>query len=484
VRLRALAAAVLPAALAACAPQSPALPHASPVAALSAEHAPRWSPADVRALQAGLRRVFADSSRATNGIAVVDADARPLFGLHERSGFTPASTFKLLCGIASLEMLGAAYRFPTELRALEGPQNGSVASDLWLVGSGDPTLRGDDISAAAGTLARARIARIDGALVADPSAFEGPEVNPGWDPADLQYGFAAGTSALAIDEGTVEFHLVPTHAGEPARIEVRPRSDAVLVTGGVRTGSGTELSIDRDPVRNRFAFSGTVAVGAEQSFWRPVAALPLYAARVLRSRLEERGIDVRGGVRLGAAPLGGVTFWLHRSAPLASIVHDMWLTSDNHHAEQLLRSLGAQRGIGTAASGASVEHAMLARDGVPAAGLRVVDGSGLAPGDRVAPITLAMLLARAANGPSGPTIVRALPRVGVEGTVRYRTLEAAAGRVRAKSGHIAGVNALAGYVQTRHHGRVAFAFIVNGDGAGDGPVDAGIDRALDILANS
>ena len=162
----------------------------------------------------------------------------------------------------------------------------------------------------------------------------------------------------------------------------------------------------------------------------------------------------------------------------------MWLTSDNHHAEQLLRSLGAQRGIGTAASGASVEHAMLARDGVPAAGLRVVDGSGLAPGDRVAPITLAMLLARAANGPSGPTIVRALPRVGVEGTVRYRTLEAAAGRVRAKSGHIAGVNALAGYVQTRHHGRVAFAFIVNGDGAGDGPVDAGIDRALDILANS
>jgi D-alanyl-D-alanine carboxypeptidase len=58
------------------------------------------------------------------------------------------------------------------------------------------------------------------------------------------------------------------------------------------------------------------------------------------------------------------------------------------------------------------------------------------------------------------------------------------GRVRAKSGHIANVNALAGYVQTRHHGRVSFAIIVNDRRADDGPVDDGIDEALDILARS
>jgi D-alanyl-D-alanine carboxypeptidase len=56
--------------------------------------------------------------------------------------------------------------------------------------------------------------------------------------------------------------------------------------------------------------------------------------------------------------------------------------------------------------------------------------------------------------------------------------------VRAKSGHIDRVNALTGFVQTRRHGRVAFAIIVNDRRADDGPVDAGISRALDVLARS
>jgi serine-type D-Ala-D-Ala carboxypeptidase/endopeptidase (penicillin-binding protein 4) len=102
--------------------------------------------------------------------------------------------------------------------------------------------------------------------------------------------------------------------------------------------------------------------------------------------------------------------------------------------------------------------------------------------DRIAPLSLAMLLARAALEPNGPILIRALPRVGIEGTVRRRDLTVALGRARAKSGHIEDVNALAGYVQTKRHGRVAFAIIVNDRRADDGPVDDGIDRTLDVLA--
>jgi D-alanyl-D-alanine carboxypeptidase len=131
-----------------------------------------------------------------------------------------------------------------------------------------------------------------------------------------------------------------------------------------------------------------------------------------------------------------------------------------------------------------VERAVLTRNGAPESGLHVVDGSGLASTDRVEPLTLATLLARTAAQPIGNVFVDDLPRVGIEGTVRYRQLTDALGRARAKSGHIADVNALAGYVQTRRHGRVAFAIIVNDRRADDGPVDDGIDRALDILARS
>jgi len=484
-RLRSLFTAALLTVLPACAPHHvPARVPAFKLAPVPAAHAPRWSAADLRTLQTALRGAFAQTAAVTSGIAIVDADARPLYGVHDRLPFTPASTFKLLAGIAALDTLGPRFQFATDLRAPAAPAAGTVSGDLYLVGSGDPTLTGSDLSAAAGALRRAGVARIDGALIADASAFAGPEVNPAWDPDDLQYDYGAGQSALDIDGGTVEFHLVPGAVGTLARIEVRPPGGGVVVRGGAISGYTTDLAIERDPNRNVFTFSGRIASGAEQSFFRPVAGLPLYAGTVLASRLGERGIVLGGGVRLGVAPLGGVTLWLHRSAPLGRIVRDMWVHSDNQYAEHLLRALGAVRGTGTVASGARVERALLARDGVPLAGLRVVDGSGLAASDRVAPVTLAMLLARAAEGAAGGSIIRALPRVGIEGTVRYRILTDGAGRVRAKSGHITGVNALAGYVQTRRHGRVSFAFIINGSGADDGPVDDGIDRALDILARS
>jgi serine-type D-Ala-D-Ala carboxypeptidase/endopeptidase (penicillin-binding protein 4) len=124
----------------------------------------------------------------------------------------------------------------------------------------------------------------------------------------------------------------------------------------------------------------------------------------------------------------------------------------------------------------------LKRLGVPDDGLQIVDGSGLASSDRISPISLAMLLARTAQLAHGPLFIGTLPRVGIEGTVRRRDVTTARGRARAKSGHIEDVNALAGYVQTRSHGRVAFAIIINDRRSGDGPVEDGIDRVLDALA--
>jgi D-alanyl-D-alanine carboxypeptidase/D-alanyl-D-alanine-endopeptidase (penicillin-binding protein 4) len=476
-----LCTALLAAAVAACSPQARAQPVRATAPMVAQPHAPAWSTADLRRLQARLRDALHDPTLAASGIAIVDAQARPLFVQNERRALTPASTFKVLCATVALEMFGPRFRFETDLRSLDDPRDGTITGDVWLVGSGDPTLTSDDLRGGIGAVVRSGARRIEGAVVADATAFGGREVNTAWDPSDLQYGYAAGTSALSLDGGTVEFHLVPASAGIPAQIDVRPPG-AVAVRGGILTSYATSLNIDRDPNRNVFAFDGHIAVGAEQSFWKPVVDLPHYAGRVTQLMLEARGVSVRDGVRVGVAPLGGHILWLHRSMPLRDIVHQMLFTSDNHYAEQLLRALGAQHGTGTEASGAAVERGVFKRDGVPTNGLHVVDGSGLAASDRVAPISLATLLARAAADPTGPVFIADLPRVGIEGTVKWRHLTDALGRTRAKSGHIENVNALAGYVQTRRHGRVAFTFIVNDPRADDGSVDAGINRALDILA--
>ena len=196
--------------------------------------------------------------------------------------------------------------------------------------------------------------------------------------------------------------------------------------------------------------------------------------------MRERGITVTGGVKVGVVPFATNVLWDHRSQPLAAILHTMLVNSNNHFAEQLLRTLGATHGVGTESGGAGIERAILNHDAISPIGIRIVDGSGLAASDRITPIILASILERAEHEPVGAVLYRDLPRVGMEGTVRYYYLNAAAGRVRAKSGHISGVSALAGYVTTAHNGRVTFSMIINDPSADAG--DGGIISTLDTLA--
>jgi len=478
-----------------CARQSvAAAPHAAPraVPLVSAPKAPAWSAADLRRVRARLAGPLGRSALATSGIAIVDSQGRSLFVRREHTAAVPASTFKLLVAVTALQTLGPDYRFETRLESLDVPHNGTLDGDIYLVGDGDPSLTADNLRGGVGVVARSGITDITGAVVADATLFGGHEINPAWEPDDLQYDYAAGTSALSLDEGTVEFHLVPASVGAPARIDVRPPSQAVNVRGGVLTGYSTTLSIDRAADRNDFSFAGGLAVNAEQSFYRPVINQPLYVAGVARSMLLARDITVEGRARTGVAPVVATVLWRHYSAPLKSLLSHMLFESDNHYAEQLLRTVGAHGATigaqpsapGTERSGSLVERSVFERLGAPTDGLRVVDGSGLAPSDRVAPIDLATLLARANLDPTGDVLFHDLPRVGIEGTVRRHDVTTALGRARAKSGHISNVDALAGYVDTRRHGRVAFAILVNDSRADDGVVDDGIDSTLDILAGS
>jgi serine-type D-Ala-D-Ala carboxypeptidase/endopeptidase (penicillin-binding protein 4) len=467
-----------------CARQSvAAVPRVAPLPA--APKSPAWSAADLRQLRARLSGPLSRSALATSGIAILDSQGRSLFVRRERIGAIPASTFKLLVAVTALQTLGPNYRFETRLESLDLPHDGTLEGDIYLVGDGDPSLTADNLRAGVGVIARAGVTDITGGVVTDATLFGGHEINPAWEPDDLQYDYAAGTSALSLDGGTVELHLVPSSVGAPARIDVRPPSEGVRVRGGVITGYSTTLSIDRAAERNDFSFSGNISVNAEQSFYRPVIDQPLYVAGVARSMLRARNITVEARAHTGIAPVVATVLWRHYSAPLRTLLNHMLFESDNHYAEQLLRAVGAHAGAtGTELSGAAVERSVFQRLGAPTDGLRVVDGSGLAPSDRVAPIALATLLARANLDPTGDVLFHDLPRVGIEGTVRRHDVTTALGRARAKSGHINDVDALAGYVDTRRHGRVAFAILVNDRRADDGPADDGIDATLDILAGS
>lgn len=388
----------------------------------------RWSSADRNRLWSELHQAFVPAIAGASGwsFAVVDASGNTIFDERASRAVAPASVQKLIVAASALDALGSAYRFHTLFAGGEGiGDNGLLDGNVWLVGSGDPSLASDDLRNGIGVLARSGLRRMTGGVVVDATALTGPELNPHWSPDDNGQDYAAPTSAISVDGDTVVSHAM---------------------IGGV-----------------------------EQSFYTPMQGVTRYVASQVNAMMKARGIVSSLPPAVGAAPLASVVLWDHRSAPLATLEAHMLFVSDNHYAEQLLRTLGGETdGTSNDTGGVEAERDFLARHGIPTPGLKLFDGSGLSPQNRVAAITLARLLAD-----NEPSLYLLLPRGGREGTLENYDFTTALGRVRAKSGHLTDVAALSGYVTTVHHGRVAFAFLIDGS---PGDPDSAIVRAVDRLA--
>ncbi len=390
--------------------------------------APPWTTADRNRLWNGLHGAFAPviSGAAGWSLAVVSADGTPVFDERGDRAVAPASVLKLVIAASALDALGPAYRFHTMFAARGSVgDDGRLGGDLWLIGSGDPSLVSGDLRNGIGVLARSGLRRVDGRVMVDATALTGPPLNPHWDPDDSGQDYAAPISAVSLDGDTIE--------------------------------------------------SQEIVGGAEERVWTPMQNVVAYVGAQTRSMLAARGIASTQPPGAGASPLDAVVLWDHRSVPLPALESHMLFVSDNHYAEQLLRAIGGEiAGTPDDAGGIEAERRFLQRLGVPAPGLRLFDGSGLSPDDRIAAITVARLLAD-----SQASLYLLLPLGGRQGTLEDYDFTTALGRVRAKSGHLSDVSALAGYANTLHHGRVAFAFLIDGS---PGDPDAAIVRAVDRLA--
>jgi len=117
--------------------------------------------------------------------------------------------------------------------------------------------------------------------------------------------------------------------------------------------------------------------------------------------------------------------------------------------------------------------------------VRLVDGSGLSRSNRLQPAALTRLLARVATGDDArlAPVVSGLPVAGFDGTLaeRYRRGGSlpGAGAVRAKTGTLDGVSALAGLVRTADGRLLAFDLTANAVPLGS---TRRAERALDVLA--
>jgi D-alanyl-D-alanine carboxypeptidase/D-alanyl-D-alanine-endopeptidase (penicillin-binding protein 4) len=359
-------------------------------------------------------------SAASSGAIAVDlATGQTLFARNQDTPLAPASNEKLTVTFTALHELGPAYRFRTEVLG-RGLQAGAVwHGDVYLKGFGDPTLTSLGLQRLVAQLSVAGIARIDGRVLGDESWFDAQRTAPGWRPGFF-INECPPLSALAVDRVVYDHHV----ALQPA----------------------------------------------------------LAAAGQFRRLLRAHGIHV-GPAGVGRAPAGAYGLAQIESDPLSDLLETMDRDSDNFIAEELLKAIGAEvGGGGTTAAGAAIVRRDLSLAGIPLAGVRIVDASGLSLADRLTARTLAMLLAFAWDDPDlHQPLWAALPVAGVSGTLEDRMQHAPArGAVHAKTGTTSRASALSGYVRDRF----VFAVLQNGEPVATTAARKAQDRFASALASA
>jgi D-alanyl-D-alanine carboxypeptidase/D-alanyl-D-alanine-endopeptidase (penicillin-binding protein 4) len=387
---------------------------------------------DVAVAQARAAAIYTLNARLTAAVApyaacvAVDIDGRPVARIGDDRALAPASTLKILTAAAALVKLGPSYHFRTTAYR--------SGNDLVLVGGGDPLLATPDYvtrqqaSPRYGNAPFTMLANLAGPIalknkqfdrvLVDDRHHEGVRFLPDWKPSYATDGEIGALGGLVVDGGF----------SDPVRRT--PAADPAITTG------------------QRFV-----------------------------ELLQARGVTVTGGVARGAAPSAAPELGHVDSAPLSDVVGEMLRSSDNFTAEQVLRETGG----GTTAAGRDAVRATLAALHVPAEGIELYDGSGLAPKNRVHCNTLLGVVEQANENPTPLAgIDRGLPVAGRSGTLSIRFLgDALAGRLRAKTGSINGVVGLTGDID----GRVdpQFAFLANGSFStrGGQELQDAVARAID-----
>jgi D-alanyl-D-alanine carboxypeptidase/D-alanyl-D-alanine-endopeptidase (penicillin-binding protein 4) len=205
------------------------------------------------------------------------------------------------------------------------------------------------------------------------------------------------------------------------------------------------------------------------------------AAFLFREALRAEGVDVGGVISVGRAPEDATPVASTKSGPLSSLIRFMDVHSDNFFAEQLLKYLALSRyEQGTSAGGAKIVMGLLREAGVPMAGLRIVDGSGLSLKDRLSAGALVGILQTIHAEPElEKLLVHSLAVAGQTGTLKHRMLtKPLYGHVVAKTGTTSIASSLAGYI----NGHVVFAIVQNASPIASWWAREAQDRFATILA--
>lgn len=450
---------------------------------------------------------------ATFSIVVKDLqDGKMLYSYDTDRLVSPASVLKTVATATALEMLGEDFRFETSLEYDGTIKEGVLNGNLYIKGGGDPSLGSSHfapdrstyrpaqntfIPEWIGALKKAGIRKINGAVVSDESIFDTEGSSIKWLREDMGNYYAPGSYGLSVFDNMYKLAL---RTGAPGSRPVVTGSDPALPTVHfvnyleVAPVASDSAYIIGAPLSDERYLYGVLPSNRESYILKGDIPDPaLFLARYLTTGLKREGIEVTGEptcyrieAEAGRWKEGErktiVTTYSPALKEIASVTNHV---SHNLFADALLKTVGLQyksrrnEVISSFGRGVQVVADHWQKKGLDVFPLRMNDGSGLAPADKVSAGFIAdMLVYMATKSEASEAFIASLPEAGVEGSVRNLLKGTKLqGKARLKSGGITGVRSYAGYI-TKDGKTYAVAVFSNNYSCSMGEMTKALEKLL------
>ena len=443
---------------------------------------------------------------ASFSLVVIDLENNKTIYSHNADlQVSPASVLKTVATATALEILGNDYRYPTSLEYSGKIENGVLKGNLYIKGSGDPSLGSSHFGTEANrfmqdwiaAIQKAGIRMIEGAVLSDESIFDSEGSSAKWVREDMGNYYAPGCYGLSIFDNLYKLSFETGAVGSrPVIKECDPEIPDIRFINYMKAApvaSDSGYIYGAPLIHERYLYGVLPANRDRYTIKGDIPDPALFLAQYLSKQLKQEGIDVKStpschrieteaGRWKNEIRQSIITTY---SPPLSEIVRVTNHMSHNLFADALLKTIGLQykprqnEVISSFDRGVRMTKAFWDKKGIDTYSLWINDGSGLAPSDKISARLIGDILTyMATQSTESKAFIASLPQPGIEGSVRnFLKGTKLEGKSRLKSGGISRVRSYAGYI-TQGNKTYAIAVFSNNYSCSMAQMTKGLEQLL------
>ena len=370
---------------------------------------------------------------------------------NERKPMIPASTLKIVTYAISQSELGDDYEFTTSLYK-------TANNDLFLKLGADPFLTSLDLKNLLRT-AKAKNIVEPKSIKIDDTVLDNNEWGEGWQWDDDLNSLMPKFSAYNIDKNLIKISVIATQKNAPAEIKTNVFYPTTFMNLVVTSDAGNAVKISRNNSISPDVLTVEGQVANKADIMVPINYPKRYFLFRLEDAVKSAKIDYYQPFLNDKIPSANIYLVDEIKNPIENATKEVMLNSNNLVAETVFKLAGGHfaKSSGSAQNGVLLFKTYCKNNGINSEDVKIVDGSGVSKNNLVTADFMTDFLVK--QNKLSKNFMNSFAVAG-EGTLKNRMLYFK-DNIRAKTGTLSDVSAIAGFITTLSGKIYAFDIMIN-----------------------